>query len=111
MADVIYIPENIFIMFSAIFILLIYYGFTVQDRTYYTDIIASLFSIILGVLLGYNSVVGIGISNYNGYDNFRSVPLALLFIAVAIYLVIMMIAKIVDLLRHTTDLEEMENEQ
>jgi hypothetical protein len=111
MSDVIYMPENTFIMFSAIFLILIYYSFTIIDRTYYTDILTSLFSIILGVLLGYNSVIGIGISNYNGYDNFRSVPIALLFIAISIYIIIVLIAKIVDILRHTTDLEEMENEQ
>ena len=111
MADVTYMPESIFIMLSAIFIMLIYYSFVVQDMSYYTDVLASLFSVIVGILLGYNSIIGIGISNYSGYDSFRSVPMGLLFIALSIYLVIMMIAKIVDLLRHTTDLEAMDNEQ
>lgn len=114
MTDIIYMPENIFIMLSAFFILLVYYSFVVQDRTYYTDVIASLFSIIVSVLLGYNSIIGIGY-NYGldasvSYDNFKSIPIGILFIALSIYLIIMMIAKIIDIIRFTSDVEEMNDE-
>ena len=114
MTDIIYMPSNVFIMLSAFFLLLVIYSFSTQDKTYYTDVISSLFSVIVAVLLGYNSIIGIGynyaMSSSISYDNFKSVPLALLFGALSIYLLLMMVAKIIDIIRHNADVEEMNDE-
>lgn len=107
-------PVSIFIMLTVFFLILLYYSFGIQDPIYYTDIVTTLLSIIISVLLAYNCVIGIGynyaMSSSISYDHYRFVPLGLILGGISIYLVIMLIAKITDILRHTSDLEEAENE-
>lgn len=92
-------------MLSAIFLLLVYYSFVVDDKTYYTDIITSFLSFIFGILDSYNMMIGIGIDNSLGYDTFRSVPIALMFGGISIIMIFIMIVKIIDVVKEKDDME------
>lgn len=111
MSEIAYIPENMYLMMMAINAIVIYYSFTVFDRHFYTDIFTSLLSIIISSLLAYNSIIGIGYTQVMSasvqYDNYISTPIAVMMIAIALVMMIVLLAKIIDIIKYTSDQEDM----
>lgn len=101
MTEIIYMPQQVYAVFVIVNTAMIYYGFTTDDRSYYTDIIACFGSFILSALvLSYQSLIGISIDNG---DYYTSPVFAGVFVAVGVLMLIFTIVKILELNKNEAD--------
>ena len=98
---------QIFILLIIMDLLAVWYAFTHTDKSYYTDIIASLLAVIISGIISYNSVIGV--SYYFATQStvheieYTSVSLMILFSSVAGVMVIFFITKILELTHKELD--------
>lgn len=94
-------PRWMYIAIIIIDILLIYYSFTTEDKSYYTDIITSLMSIFFSVLIAYNSFIGVGVyyelSTHAQYITHLLIPFGIIASAMALIMLIFFVVKILEL--------------
>ena len=92
---------QIFILLIIIDLLAVWYSFTHIDKSYYTDVITSLLSVIISAIVAYNSVIGV--SYYFATQStvheieYTSISLMILFSSVSLVMLIFFIAKILEL--------------
>ena len=96
-----YIPYQIFILLVIVMITTTGYSFNTEDKSYYTDIITSLLSCLLSLLLAYYSFIGIGfnyaLSASVEHEAYTLIPLGILFVCIAVIMLIFFIIKILEL--------------
>ena len=98
---------QIFILLIIIDLLAVWYSFTHTDKSYYTDIITSLLSVIISGIISYNSIIGV--SYYFATQStvheieYTSISLMVLFGSVSIVMLIFFITKILELTHTEVD--------
>lgn len=101
------IPYQLYMLFIVVDILLVYYSFTHTDSAYYTDIIASLFAMLLSFIIAHNSIMGMlfftPLQSVMRYNTYTSVPLGIIFSILGVLMLIIFVTKILDLTHHEID--------
>lgn len=100
-------PYQIYMMLISIVILLVYFTFTVSDPEYYTDIITSLFAMLISAIVAHNSIMGVlvlyPLQTEVQYDIITSSPLGIVFAMVSLLMLLIFVTKILDLTHRETD--------
>lgn len=98
---------QIFISLVVINVMSIWYSFTHTDTSYYTDIITSLSSCIISLVIAHNCFIGIefnsALETIVQYDLYKSTPLGVIFSSVAVIMMIFFITKILELTHKELD--------
>ena len=91
----------IYILLTVITLLMIYYSFSNQDKSYYTDVLTSLTSCIFAGILAYNSIMGVefnlALESAVNYDIYASAPISIIFTLVAVVMAAFFVMKILDI--------------
>lgn len=102
MVDVICVPLNLVLLLTAIDVAAIWYSFTNEDKSYYTDIITSFMSGILSGLLAIQYIGGITaaivvVGTSAECETYHSVHYGILFGIMAVIMIIFGIVKVLEL--------------
>jgi hypothetical protein len=93
--------SEFFITFVTVGILTIWYSFNSKDYSYYTDIITSLFSCILFLIIAHNCFIGINfnyaLSGEVSSEMYTFVPIGIICIGIAITSMVFFIVKILEI--------------
>ncbi|MDF1533686.1 MAG: carboxypeptidase regulatory-like domain-containing protein, partial [Methanosarcinaceae archaeon] len=105
--EIIKMTYQIFIILIIIDLLAVWYSFTHMDRSYYTDIITSLLSVIISGIISYNSIIGVSyfVATQSTVHEimYTSASLSILFAGVMVIMMIFFITKILELTHKELD--------